>query len=109
MMTDASLIEWARGWLREPTPEDPNFKERFEVTLAEELRFRAARPSGDLVKAWKKMAMELCWEIEKLPCSTEVKALSLRASALHGALQDALYDYTTYTFKPWASEDAGAL
>ena len=37
MMTDESLLEWASGWLRENTPEDPTFRGRFLDGLALEL------------------------------------------------------------------------
>lgn len=40
-MTDESVIEWASGWLRENTLEDPTFRQRFLDGLATELRSRS--------------------------------------------------------------------
>ena len=40
-MTDESVIEWASGWLRDNTPEDPTFRRRFLDGLALELKVRA--------------------------------------------------------------------
>jgi hypothetical protein len=42
MMTDESVLEWSRGWLRDNTPEDPGFRQRFIDALAEELKERRA-------------------------------------------------------------------
>ena len=39
-MNDESVIEWARGWLRADTPEDPTFRQRFLDGLQEELSAR---------------------------------------------------------------------
>lgn len=38
MMTDESLLEWARGWLKDDTVEDPTFRERFLTALGVEMR-----------------------------------------------------------------------
>ena len=40
VMTDESVIEWASGWLRDDTTEDPTFRQRFLDGLASELRVR---------------------------------------------------------------------
>lgn len=42
MMTDESVIEWAMGWVRDNTPEDPTFRERFAAGLRSELASREA-------------------------------------------------------------------
>jgi hypothetical protein len=39
-MTDESVLEWAKGWLRENAPEDPTFQQRFLDGLEEELNAR---------------------------------------------------------------------
>ena len=49
-------------------------------------------PMASEVFALKQKALELCWEIEKLPASPEQTALVSRASAIHSALQDLLFD-----------------
>ena len=41
-MTDESLLEWVRGWLKDDTAEDPTFRERFLTALGVELRLRRA-------------------------------------------------------------------
>jgi len=51
MMTDESVIEWARGWLRENPPDDPTFRERFEDDLRENLRGRREE-IGSLLRDW---------------------------------------------------------
>jgi hypothetical protein len=37
-MEDESAIDWASGWVRDNTPEDPTFRQRFIDGLTEELR-----------------------------------------------------------------------
>lgn len=49
MLTDESVVEWASGWLRDNTPEDPTFRQRFLDGLAEELKGR--RESMDAAKS----------------------------------------------------------
>jgi hypothetical protein len=49
-------------------------------------------PTAREVWALKKKALDLCWEIEKLPASPEQTALVSRASDIHSALQDLLFD-----------------
>lgn len=49
-------------------------------------------PTMSEVWTLKKMALDLCWEIEKLPASPEQTALVSKASAIHSVLQDLLYD-----------------
>ena len=43
MMTDESVLEWASGWLRDNTPEDPTFRQRFAAGLRAELAARQAQ------------------------------------------------------------------
>ena len=51
MLTDESVIEWARGWLRDNPSDDPTFRERFEDDLRSELRGRREE-TGELLRAW---------------------------------------------------------
>lgn len=39
-MTKESILEWASGWLREDTADDPTFRQRFLDGLEEELSAR---------------------------------------------------------------------
>ena len=40
MLTDESVLEWAKGWVLPNTTDDPTFRQRFIDGLAEELRLR---------------------------------------------------------------------
>jgi len=55
-MTDESVIEWARGWLQQNTPDDPTFRQRFLESLASELKQRRdalVSVSGLLNELWQ--------------------------------------------------------
>ncbi len=54
MMTDDSVVEWASGWLRDNTPEDPTFRQRFKDALASELKARRDRESE-----WKTVGLSI--------------------------------------------------
>ena len=51
MLTDESVLEWAKGWLLPNTPEDPTFRQRFLDGLAEELKGRRAEERVRII-AW---------------------------------------------------------
>jgi hypothetical protein len=51
MMTDESVVEWASGWLRDNTSEDPTFRQRFADGLRSELAARRVAERAEIV-AW---------------------------------------------------------
>ena len=67
MMTDESVLEWARGWLRDNPPDDPTFQQRFIDGLSHELKVRRERESE-----WKTVG------------------LSILRDGLHGGHRDAI-------------------
>jgi hypothetical protein len=50
-MTDDSLLEWASGWLRANSDEDPTFRQRFKDALRWELEERRIVERAEIV-AW---------------------------------------------------------
>ena len=50
MMTDESVVEWALGWVRDNTDEDPALRERFAEGLRQELAQRRAELASSIAK-----------------------------------------------------------
>ena len=69
MMTDASVVEWAAGWLREDTLDDPTFRQRFLDALASELKGRREHLSAavQVIEGFKPLAQAVGSHLAECP------------------------------------------
>jgi hypothetical protein len=69
MMTDASVVEWAAGWLREDTLDDPTFRQRFLDALASELKGRREHLSAavQVIEGFKPLAQAVGFSSRRVP------------------------------------------
>ena len=92
MLTDESVLEWAKGWLLPNPPDDPTFRQRFLDGLAEELKARRAATDEANSAAYGEGATAV-WSM--LGCGADPKFPNEAV-----AIQDAKYPDAQYEIRP---------